>query len=73
MDISNKGFNLKQKIKKYNAERTIKYCDREIVRLKCRLQEIDKEKDKIEWEIAVLLRGKQGIREMELGESEVSE
>lgn len=68
MDSGNKGFNIKQKIKKYNAERTIKYCDREIVRLKLRLQEIDKEKEEIEWEIAVLLRGKQGIKELELGE-----
>ena len=73
MNSGNKCFNLKQKIKKYNAERTIKYCDREIARLKLRLQEIDKEKEKIKWEIAVLLRGKQGIRELELDESEVSE
>ena len=68
MDISNKGFNLKQKIKKYNAERTIKYCDREIVRLKCRLQKIEEEKAKIELEIELFQHSKRAIKELELGE-----
>ena len=68
MDSGNKGFNLKQKIKKYNAERTIKYVDRRIGELKWKLQGIEKEKEEIEWEIAVLLRGKQAIIDLELSE-----
>ena len=68
MDISNKGFNLKQKIKKYNAESTVKYVDRRIKELKCELQEIEKEKEKIELEIELFQHSKQAIKELELGE-----
>ena len=71
MDSGNRGFNHKQKIKKYSLERTIRSADRRIAELQCELQRIQKEKEEIEWELEVHLRGKKAcMRKLGLVERE---
>ncbi len=70
MNIGDKVFELKQEMERLEAERMIKYADKEITRLECELSKIEEEKAEIECQIEIFLHCKQAIRELGLCEKE---